>query len=202
MYIFIAHPSCIYSPTEILQKTNTNWQCERCKTCTACCETSDMVSSLDIYICNSFACYNDILYRIFRLITYHLFQGPLVTCFSCDEAYHYQCHIPHITASKSNSKWCCNDCLQKQHKANINQNSNLIASRPDSPSNTPVLPPVLSPQVSPARGSSDVMEDDVSKDGIDPNIPDATDWTCEQVYQYFARLFPKEAEVLRQQVNV
>lgn len=39
-----AHPSCIYSPEEMLQKVNSNWQCERCKTCTVCCETSDAVS--------------------------------------------------------------------------------------------------------------------------------------------------------------
>lgn len=82
----------------------------------------------------------------------------------------------------------------------MSQNSSLVTSRPDTPSNPPVLPPVLSPQVSPARGSSDQMEDDSPRDGIDPNIPDASDWTSEQVYQYFARLFPKEAEVFRQQV--
>lgn len=76
----------------------------------------------------------------------------------------------------------------------------MVTSRPDTPSNPPVLPPVLSPQVSPARASSDQMEEDSPRDGIDPNIPDASDWTSEQVYQYFARLFPKEAEVFRQQV--
>ncbi|KOX69979.1 Zinc finger protein ubi-d4 [Melipona quadrifasciata] len=164
-----AHPSCIYSPEEMIQKAGSNWQCERCKSCTICCETSD--------------------------------AGPLATCFTCDEAYHYYCHTPRIILPKSNSKWQCNDCVQKQYKTNINQNINLATSRPDTPSNPPVLPPVLSPQVSPARGSSDQMEDDSPRDGIDPNIPDASDWTSEQVYQYFARLFPKEAEVFRQQID-
>jgi len=60
----------------------------------------------------------------------------------------------------------------------------------------------LSPQVSPTRGSSDQMEDDGPKGPIDLNIPDARNWTAEQVYQYFARLFPKEAEVFRQQVRI
>lgn len=162
-----AHPSCIYSPEEMIQKAGSNWQCERCKSCTICCETSD--------------------------------AGPLATCFTCDEAYHYYCHTPRIIIPKSNSKWQCNDCNQKQYKTSINQNISLVTSRPDTPSNPPVLPPVLSPQVSPARGSSDQMDDDSPRDGIDPNIPDASDWTSEQVYQYFARLFPKEAEVFRQQ---
>ncbi|XP_012233877.1 uncharacterized protein Lint-O isoform X2 [Linepithema humile] len=164
-----AHPSCIYSPEEMIQKANTNWQCERCKTCTVCCETSE--------------------------------AGPLVTCFNCDEAYHFFCHTSRVTISKTNSKWYCNDCTQKQHcKTNDSQNSNLVngVSRPDSPSNAPILPPVLSPQVSPTRGL-DQIEEDGPKGPIDPNIPDARNWTSEQVYQYFARLFPKEAEVFRQQ---
>ncbi|XP_077266308.1 L(3)mbt interactor in ovarian somatic cells isoform X1 [Temnothorax americanus] len=164
-----AHPSCIYSPEELLQKANSNWQCERCKTCTVCCETSD--------------------------------AGPLVTCYSCDDAYHYFCHTSRVTI-KSNSKWYCNECAQKQRcKTTDGQNANSVngTSRPDSPSSTTVLPPVLSPQVSPTRGSSDQMEDDGPKGPIDLNIPDARCWTSEQVYQYFARLFPKEAEVFRQQ---
>ncbi|XP_024936758.1 uncharacterized protein LOC107263589 isoform X2 [Cephus cinctus] len=162
-----AHPSCIYSPEELIQKLGSSWQCERCKSCIVCCETSD--------------------------------AGPLVTCFFCDDAYHHACHTPRITLSKSNSKWHCNNCTQKQSKSTVSQNISILASRPDTPSNPPVLPPVLSPQVSPARGSSDQMEDDSPRDGIDPNIPDASDWTSDQVYQYFARLFPKEAEVFRQQ---
>ena len=46
------------------------------------------------------------------------------------------------------------------------------------------------------------MDEDSARDAIDPNIPDASDWTSEQVYQYFARLFPKEAEIFRIQVNM
>jgi len=128
----------------------------------------------------------------------------LVTCFNCDEAYHFFCHTSRVTISKSNSKWYCNDCTQKQHcKTNDSQNANLVngISRPDSPSNTLILPPVLSPQVSPTRGL-DQVEEDGPKGPIDPNIPDARNWTSEQVYQYFARLFPKEAEVFRQQVTL
>ncbi|XP_066592197.1 sterile alpha motif domain-containing protein 1 isoform X2 [Prorops nasuta] len=162
-----AHPSCIYSPEEMIQKAGSSWQCERCKSCSVCCETSD--------------------------------AGPLITCFSCDEAYHHYCHTPRIGVLKSNKNWHCNDCVQKQYKPTVGQSVNLTNSRPSTPSNPPVLPPVLSPQVSPARASSDHMEDDCHRDGIDPNIPDASDWTSEQVYQYFARLFPKEAEVFRQQ---
>lgn len=127
-----------------------------------------------------------------------------MTCFGCDDAYHYHCLTSRVGISKSNSKWYCSECSQKQQcKANDN---NIVSSlngtsRPDSPSNAPNLPPVLSPQVSPTRGSTDQIEEDGPKGPIDPNIPDARHWTIEQVYQYFARLFPKEAEVFRQHVS-
>ncbi|XP_046616767.1 uncharacterized protein LOC124303525 [Neodiprion virginianus] len=162
-----AHPSCIYSPEELIHKLDSSWQCERCKSCTVCCETSD--------------------------------AGPLITCYSCDEAYHSSCHTPRISVTKSTTKWHCNNCTQKHSKTNNTHSFSSNTSRPVTPSHPSVLPPVLSPQVSPARGSSDQMDDDGPRDGIDPNIPDASDWTSEQVYQYFARLFPKEAEVFRQQ---
>lgn len=62
------------------------------------------------------------------------------------------------------------------------------------------MPAHLSPQVSPTRNGPENMDDENSGE-IDPNIPDASDWTTEQVYQYFARLFPKEAEIFRIQVH-
>lgn len=129
-------------------------------------------------------------------------QGPLVTCYSCDEAYHSSCHTPRISLSKSTSKWHCSNCTQKHCKPNVTNSFSSVTRRSTTPPSHPsVLPPVLSPQVSPARANSDQMDDDGPRDGIDPNIPDASDWTSEQVYQYFARLFPKEAEVFRQQVR-
>ena len=126
-----------------------------------------------------------------------------MTCYNCDEAYHAFCHSPRVlsSGSKSNSKWHCNDCTQKNFKPSLSQSISLISNRSESPNTNTILPPVLSPQVSPTRASSDQMDDDASREEIDPNIPDASDWTSEQVYQYFARLFPKEAEIFRHQVN-
>ncbi|XP_033221931.1 uncharacterized protein LOC117176048 [Belonocnema kinseyi] len=164
-----AHPSCIYTSEELLQKSCTSWQCERCKSCVSCCETSD--------------------------------AGPLITCYNCDDAYHSFCHSPRVSSSKSSSKWQCNDCNQKSFKPILTQSIKLINIRSESPNNPLVLPPVLSPQVSPTRVSPDRMtqDDESCVEGMDPNIPDASDWTSEQVYQYFARLFPKEAEIFRHQ---
>lgn len=132
-------------------------------------------------------------------------QGPLITCLNCDDAYHYSCHSPRIPLSKS--KWYCDDCSQKQLKpSSQNSNSNWTnhSSEQQQSNSTPVAPPppVLSPQVSPTRNiMAEHMDDETSRDVMDPNIPDASDWTSEQVYQYFARLFPKEAEIFRHQVG-
>lgn len=46
IFTILAHPSCIYLPDEMIQKANTSWQCERCKTCVICYETSEAVSEI------------------------------------------------------------------------------------------------------------------------------------------------------------
>lgn len=38
----------------MIQKAGSNWQCERCKSCTICCETSDAVSRYIIKYINNF----------------------------------------------------------------------------------------------------------------------------------------------------
>lgn len=40
---------------------------------------------------------------------------------------------------------------------------------------------------------------DSDEDNIDPSIPDATNWTIDEVYQYFAQYFPEEAKIFREQ---
>ena len=125
----------------------------------------------------------------------------MVTCFSCDDAYHYTCHTPRIVGNRI--KWNCCNCNPKYAKSHTqNSNSSWSNNLSEINSSAPILPPVLSPQVSPTRNATELIDEDISRDEIDPNIPDASDWTSEQVYQYFAILFPKEAEVFRTQVNI
>lgn len=35
---------------------------------------------------------------------------------------------------------------------------------------------------------------------IDPNIPDITSWTTDEVFEYFTKHFPEAAPILREQV--
>lgn len=82
--------------------------------------------------------------------------------------------------------------------------SNNFNSPPMSPT-----PPQLSPQTglaheSPDPDSQSNKDSDDNKDfeeNIDPTIPDATNWTYEEVYQYFAQYFPEEAHIFRDQVR-
>lgn len=130
------------------------------------------------------------------------FQARLITCVSCDDACHQYCLFPPIL-DRNLSRWVCGNCVHKQFDKVIGPTpppkTNSRSSTP--PGNVPILPPVLSPQVSPNRASPEQMDEEVIIEPVDPNIPDASDWSSEQVYQYFARLFPKEAEVFRQQVR-
>ena len=42
---------------------------------------------------------------------------------------------------------------------------------------------------------------DWDDDNIDPSIPDATNWTPDDVYHYFAQYFPEEAKIFKEQVR-
>lgn len=73
-------------------------------------------------------------------------------------------------------------------------------------------PPTLSPQTNRMGGNSPDMrchspdsqsvKDLDLEENIDPSIPDASNWTYEEVYDYFAQYFPEEAKVFREQVRL
>lgn len=72
-------------------------------------------------------------------------------------------------------------------------------------------PPTLSPQTNRMGGNSPEMrchspdsqsvKDLDLEENIDPSIPDASNWTYEEVYDYFAQYFPEEAKVFKEQVR-
>lgn len=52
-----------------------------------------------------------------------------------------------------------------------------------------------------AQSDSNSAKDSEDDPNIDPSIPDATHWTPDEVYQYFAQFFPEEARVFKDQVT-
>lgn len=72
-------------------------------------------------------------------------------------------------------------------------------------------PPALSPQINHNGGGSQSncstsdykYSDDFDGDEqFDPSIPDASNWTHDDVYNYFAQYFPEEATVFKEQVTL
>lgn len=49
--------------------------------------------------------------------------------------------------------------------------------------------------------SQSVKDYDVDE-AFDPNIPDASNWSFDEVYNYFVQYFPEEAIVFKEQVSL
>lgn len=72
-------------------------------------------------------------------------------------------------------------------------------------------PPTLSPQANHNGGSQSTCSTDYKynlsddfdgDDQFDPSIPDASTWSYDEVYNYFAQYFPEEAIVFKEQVSL
>ncbi|XP_017771811.1 PREDICTED: uncharacterized protein LOC108559155 isoform X5 [Nicrophorus vespilloides] len=93
--------------------------------------------------------------------------------------------------------------------------SNKDVSRGTTPTNfqsAPVspTPPTLSPQTtqngrrhtltdSDSKSETHSIKEEELEENIDPSIPDATNWSPEDVYEYFYQYFPDEAIVFKEQ---
>ncbi|CAG9863567.1 unnamed protein product [Phyllotreta striolata] len=195
-----AHIGCLNGDDMMLKMYPDNtWQCPHCKTCVVCFETSDAGNLIVCSVCADgyhASCHQP-------RITEKIRNGQKWLCTNC--------HMPDelkINAIQSN----INSFSRKSSlvsDANENTSSNSGVSSPSnyvSPSISPT-PPQLSPQTglrseSPdadARSDSQSLKEDYEEDNIDPSIPDATHWTVEEVYQYFYRYFPEEAEIFKEQ---
>uniref|UniRef100_A0A1B6D2Z5 PHD-type domain-containing protein n=1 Tax=Clastoptera arizonana TaxID=38151 RepID=A0A1B6D2Z5_9HEMI len=172
-----AHPSCLENGKEgAFRNKNGSWQCVHCKTCQVCDETAEV--------------------------------GSLAICNSCSEAYHYQCHSP-IVPEKARAgliKWHCFKCNHNQI------NTEGIKIEPPSPPQTlecddikeesSKLPPSPIEECSSfsAEVPADCLQDPYEGYPLDETIPDVSDWTINQVYEYFlTQLSPELAQIFQEQ---
>ncbi|KAL1498239.1 hypothetical protein ABEB36_009070 [Hypothenemus hampei] len=193
-----AHYGCLNGDDMMLKMYPDNtWQCPHCKTCVVCFETSD--------------------------------AGNLIVCSVCADGYHATCHQPRIPDKIKNAqRWLCVNCqvtdqmkpneIQSNigesvtHKITLSDNHDKEASRSNSASgrSSPYDSSPPSPTLNNRRknrsettdneGPSDSNSGKESEqEDIDPSIPDATHWTPDDVYQYFAQYFPEEAKVFKEQ---
>ncbi|XP_037978518.2 histone-lysine N-methyltransferase 2C isoform X1 [Plutella xylostella] len=113
--------------------------------------------------------------------------GVLTVCTICSDAYHALCHSPRIPERlKAWDQWECNNCLESRPTV---VGSPAIINR-----SSPTIDPFLKPHE--IDRSSAKAADETP---IDTKIPDISDWTSSDVYDYFMEHFPEAAPILKQQ---
>ncbi|XP_066145937.1 sterile alpha motif domain-containing protein 1 [Euwallacea fornicatus] len=207
-----AHYACLNGDDMMLKMYPDNtWQCPHCKTCVVCYETSDAGNLIVCSVCADgyhASCHQP-------RITDKIRDGQRWLCVNC-----------HVTDELKLNDIQSNigddpigvPPLGISHTITINKdnvikgtsshsNSSGIPSPYDSPSRS------TTPSDSSRRGknqsespeqegesdSNSGKESDQEDHDIDPSIPDATHWTPDDVYEYFAQYFPEEAKVFKEQ---
>ncbi|KAI5645325.1 histone-lysine N-methyltransferase 2D isoform X1 [Phthorimaea operculella] len=119
--------------------------------------------------------------------------GILTVCNICSDAYHSLCHIPRIPERlKAWDQWECNNCLESRPTV-VGSPAIVPSSVEYSATNSPTNPaedPFLKPHE---------LDRAPSNAPIDQNIPDITNWTTEDVYDYFKKHHPEGAPLLKEQ---
>ncbi|KAJ8918794.1 hypothetical protein NQ315_011078 [Exocentrus adspersus] len=197
-----AHFSCLNGEDMMLKMYPDNtWQCPHCKTCVVCYETSDAGYLTVCSVCVE--AYHASCHQ--PRITEKIKPGQKWLCYNCQmpdelKINEIQSNIGNTFTMKS---------MKNGSIDNDNSPSNSGSSTPSNYNSPPMspTPPQLSPQTAQAGDSPDQgcnsdsqsYKDWDLEDNIDPSIPDATHWTTDEVYQYFAQYFPEEAKIFKEQ---
>lgn len=201
-----AHYSCLNGDDMMLRMYPDNtWQCPHCKTCVICYETSDAGNLIVCSVCADgyhAGCHQP-------RITEKIKNGQRWLCVNCQVTDEMKINDIQSNIGESIShKITYGD---KDNDKEVASQSNSILSGRSSPYDSPAIspsPPDLSPQTKnrsetpdrDAQSDSNSTKDSEPEDpNIDPSIPDATHWTPDEVYQYFAQFFPEEAKVFKEQ---
>ncbi|XP_059059698.1 histone-lysine N-methyltransferase 2C-like isoform X1 [Achroia grisella] len=118
--------------------------------------------------------------------------GILTVCSICSDAYHALCHTPRIPERlKAWDQWECNNCLKSRPV--LMGSPGIIPGIEYESHNSPMIDPFLKPH------EMDRAQSKLGDLPIDPSIPDITNWTTEDVYEYFMTNFPEAAPILKEQ---
>ncbi|XP_050310473.1 uncharacterized protein LOC126746321 [Anthonomus grandis grandis] len=194
-----AHFGCLNGDDMMLRMYPDNtWQCPHCKTCVVCYETSDAGNLIVCSVCADGyhpGCHQP-------RVTEKIKNGQRWLCFNCQVTDKMKPKDIHIGESIGHEIKLSDENVDKE----ISSQSNSGRSSPYD-STTPASPtPPESPKRKRHYESSDRDQNSDSNsvkysesEEIDPAIPDATHWTADEVYQYFARYFPEDAKVFKEQ---
>lgn len=119
--------------------------------------------------------------------------GILTVCSICSDAYHALCHNPRIPERlKAWDQWECNNCLES--RPTVVGSPAIRRSMEYNAQNSPTVDPFLKPHEL-DRAPSKLVEDLP----IDPSIPDITNWTTDDAFEYFTKYLPEAAPILKEQ---
>ncbi|KAH1009928.1 hypothetical protein HUJ04_002219 [Dendroctonus ponderosae] len=197
----VSHYGCLNGDDMMLKLCPDNtWQCPHCKICVECFETSNAGNLIVCSVCADGyhpSCHPSI-------ITEKIKNGSRWICSNCQMTDDIKLNDIHTNIGET-----------VRHNISVNNDggkealqfhSNSEQSTPyDSPAGSPpILSPIGKISSDPDReGNSDSNsgkeESEHEDPTIDPSIPDATHWTPDEVYQYFAQFFPEEAKVFKEQ---
>ncbi|GAB0094062.1 uncharacterized protein DMENIID0001_092830 [Sergentomyia squamirostris] len=187
-----AHFECLEKkPGEKLENFENDWHCSQCKMCTVCEKKSDF--------------------------------APLTQCWKCFQHYHSSCHRPRISGkSQGKKKWICMKCVDEDSEEESDESTENIEKIEESRESTPTsltkrskdngaeakISEENNSKSSGRKKESEEKEEKPTKEEKesiilnpfgDQLVPDASTWTAAEVYNYFLKHFPKEADVFREQ---
>ncbi|KAF5272217.1 hypothetical protein FQA39_LY01299 [Lamprigera yunnana] len=201
-----AHVNCLNGDDMMLKMYPDNsWQCPYCKTCCVCYETSGAGNLTVCHLCAD--AYHSSCHE--PRITERIKSGVKWLCTNCQTSEQLNVTEIHPNVSTSDIFTHREMDLDIQDKE---PRSPALSSSDDSNHNSlaeSLTPPDLSPQpgITSNAASPEIkcnMSDSQSikeldlEDLIDPSIPDAADWSYEDVYNYFVEYFPNEAKVFKE----
>ncbi|CAH0384033.1 unnamed protein product [Bemisia tabaci] len=177
------------SPGSFWKVNTSHWQCSNCKTCSVCEDSAEV--------------------------------DKLLICYACDEAYHAVCHDTISSCktkiSKENDKWICRGCFLASQIALVDEAMKARAERTECAEeilSAKIEPASLPPSLNCSRADTDTesvdhkesvniescFNDPFEGHPIDESIPDASKWSCEDVYKYFTKYFQQSiAEIFKHQ---
>lgn len=116
-------------------------------------------------------------------------------CSICSDAYHALCHNPRIPERlKAWDQWECNNCLDSRPA--VVGSPAIRCSMEYTAQSSPSVDPFLKPH------ELDRAPSKLENLPIDPSIPDITNWTTDDAFEYFSKYLPEAAPILKEQVQL
>ncbi|XP_022245554.1 histone acetyltransferase KAT6A-like isoform X1 [Limulus polyphemus] len=164
-----------YSPELAARARMYPWQCMYCKTCCMCNDSEDW--------------------------------DTMLICDACDKGFHMKCHVPKVTEEPTGT-WICQQCMneeQTQGSAGIVDERSVLSNElpeklayAETGQPTPYGFPV--PDDEPSTNHIDALNQNSCFERYPEIIPDAKDWTIDDVEKFFTQIgFPEQAPAFREQ---